>query len=149
MVRASPEPSEGASPASIAWRASSCGALKATHSAATVTNGLTSSSPNSPLRLNADRPSTANSAKQSAHTTGHSSTASSVCSQVRATHEVSGSGHSAIASPPDTYSSASRVASTILVTISSTSTTTATTEAITPTPSGAEVATPARRPAAW
>ena len=48
IVRASPLPSDGAIPANIAWRANNWGALNATHNVATVTNGLTSSSPNSP-----------------------------------------------------------------------------------------------------
>src|SRR5829696_4625241 len=143
MVRASPLPSDGAIPASIAWRAKSWGALNATHNVATVTNGWTSSSPNSPLKLKADSPSTANSAKQSAHTTGHSSTPNSACSQVRATHDVSGSGQSAIASPPDTNSSASTVEITIFDTTNSSSTTTAATAAIEPTPSVAKFATSA------
>ena len=62
---------------------------------------------------------------------------------MRASHPVSGSGHSAIASPPETNSSASTVASTIFVTISSTSTTTATTDAITPIPSDPKLVTSA------
>ena len=86
--------------------------------------------------MNADALIVANSAKHSAQMTGHSSTPSSDCSHVRASHEVSGSGHSAIASDADTYSSASSVASTIFVTSNNTSSTTATTAAIVPIPSG-------------
>src|SRR3954465_11583863 len=95
--RAAAAPGDGIRPASIAWRASSCGALNATYSAATDTHGLTMCEPNDPPGGNADAPITANSAKHSAHTTGHSSTPMIDCSTVRASHEVSGSGHSAIA----------------------------------------------------
>ena len=91
--------------------------------------------------MNADAPITANSAKHSAHTTGHSSTPISDCSNVRASHDVSGSGHSAIASGAATNSSASSVASTIFVTISSRKITTATTAAIVPMPSGVKLET--------
>jgi hypothetical protein len=91
--------------------------------------------------VNADAPITANSAKHSAHTTGHSNTPIRDCSQVRASHDVSGSGHSAIASGAATYNSASSVAITIFVTSSSSSSTTATTAAIVPTPSGVKLAT--------
>src|SRR4051794_5875885 len=62
-------PGDGISPASIAWRASSCGALNETYSAATDTHGLTRCVPNDPAGVSADAPITANSAKQSAHTT--------------------------------------------------------------------------------
>src|SRR5205085_2878405 len=103
-------PSDGVRPASIAWRASSCGALKATNKAATATQGLTSSVPNEPLGVKADSPITANSAKQSDHMTGHRSSPTSACSHVRASQAVSGSGQTASASGADTYSSASSVA---------------------------------------
>ena len=49
-------------------------------------------------------------AKHSDHTTGHSSSPTSDCSQVRASQEVSGNGHSAIESGAATYRSASSVA---------------------------------------
>src|SRR5215210_8410408 len=81
--RAAALPGEGISPASIAWRASSCGALNATYSAATETQGLTIWLPNDPPGENADAPMTANSAKHSAQTTGQSSTPISDCSTVR------------------------------------------------------------------
>ena len=146
MPRAAAAPGDGISPASIACRASSCGALKETYSAATDTHGLTSCEPNDPDGVSADAPITANSAKHSAHTSGHSSTPISDCSTVLASHEVSGSGHSAIASGAATNSSASSVASTIFVTISNRKITTATTAAIVPTPSGVKLETvaPAR-----
>jgi hypothetical protein len=67
-------PSDGVSPASSACRASNCGALNDTNSAATDTHGLISSAPNEPFSVNADAPITANTAKHSAHTTGHNNT---------------------------------------------------------------------------
>ena len=91
--------------------------------------------------MKVEAPSTANSAKHSAHTTGHSSSPISDCSTVRASHEVSGSGHSAIANGAATYSRASSAAITTLVTINSRKITTATTAAIVPTPSGVKFAT--------
>ena len=115
--------------------------MNATYSAATDTHGLTSCVAERPAGVNAEAPITANSAKHSAHTTGHSSSPISDCSTVRASHEVSGSGHSAIASGAATNSSASSVASTILVTINSRKITTATTAAIVPIPSGVKLAT--------
>src|SRR4051812_6626531 len=90
-------PGEGIRPASIAWRASNCGALYATSSAATDTHGLTICVPNEPAGANVDAPMTANRAKHSAHTTGHKKIPSRDCSTVRASQEVSGSGHSTIA----------------------------------------------------
>src|SRR3954468_10068068 len=141
MPRAAVLPSDGVSPASIAWRASSCGALKATNSAATDTHGLTSSVPNEPLSVNAEAPITANSAKHNAHTTAHGTTRTSDCSHVLASHEVSGSGHNAIASGAATNSNANRVAITILVISNSSRTTTATTAASVPIPSGVKLAT--------
>src|SRR6266545_1629568 len=102
--------------------------------------------PKDPPGANADAPITANSAKHSAHTTGHRRTPNSDCSTVRASHEVSGSGHSAIAGGAATNSSANSVDSTIFVTISSRKTTTAATAAIVPTPKGVKLPTvaPAR-----
>src|SRR5829696_3651153 len=138
--RAAVFPSEGVRLASIACRARSCGALNDTNRAATATQGLTSSVPNEPVSVKADAPITANSAKHRAHTTGHSNTPISDCSHVRASHDVSGSGHSAIASGAATNRSASSVARTIFVTISRRKITTATTAAIVPTPSGVKLA---------
>src|SRR3954447_20387522 len=158
MPRAAVFPSDGVSPANIAWRASSCGALNATNSAATDTHGLTSSVPNEPLSVNAEAPITANSAKHNAHTTGHSSRPISDCSHVRASQAVSGSGHNAIASGAATNSNANSVAITILVISNSTRTTTATTAASVPIPSGVKLATvavprsfvsPDSTPGAW
>src|SRR3954449_8702470 len=141
MPRMTVAPGEGISPATSACRASSCGALNATYSAATDTHGSTMCEPNEPPGVKADAPITANSAKHSAHTTGHSSTPISDCKTVRASHEVSGNGHRAIANGAATNSSASSVASTIFVTISSRKITTATTDAIVPTPSGVKLET--------
>jgi hypothetical protein len=115
--------------------------LKATYSAATETHGLTMCEPKDPPGVNADAPITANSAKHSAQTTGHSSTPISDCRTVRASHDVSGNGHSAIANGAATNSSASSVASTIFVTINSRKITTATTAAIVPMPSGVKLDT--------
>src|SRR4051794_3218835 len=158
MPRAAVLPNDGVSPASIAWRASSCGALNATNSAATDTHGFTRSFPNEPLSVNAEAPITANSAKHNAHTTGHSSNPISDCSHVRASHEVSGSGHNAITSGAATNSNANSVAITIFVVSNSSKTTTATTAASVPTPSGVKLATvaapssfvsPGSTPGAW
>src|SRR3954465_3309378 len=106
IPRAAAAPGEGISPASIAWRASSCGALNATYSAATETHGLTMWLPNDPPGVEGDAPITANNAKHSAHTTGQSRTPISDCSTVRASHDVSGNGHSAIANGAATNSNA-------------------------------------------
>ena len=108
--------------------------MNATNSAATATHGLTSSLPNDPAGVNADALMTAKIEKHSAHTTGHSSSPTSACNHVRASHDVSGSGHSAIANGAATYNSASSVAITIFVITSRTSRTTATTVAIVPIP---------------
>src|SRR3954447_6065672 len=141
MPRAAVLPSDGVSPASIAWRASSCGALNATNSAATATHGLISTLPNDPSGTNADALITANNAKHSAHTTGHSKSPNNACSHVRASHDVSGSGHSAIPNGAATYSSASSVAITIFVIKSRISSTTPTTLAIVAIPSGVKLPT--------
>src|SRR4051794_34218182 len=102
MPRAAKPPADGIRPAIIAWRASSCGALKATYNAATETNGLTRCEPKEPPGVIVDAPITANSAKHSAHTTGQSSTPNSDCMIVRPSQDVSGSGQSAIASGAET-----------------------------------------------
>src|SRR5262249_61199821 len=84
--------------------------------------------------------------KHSATPTAHSRMAISDCSTGRASHEVSGSGHNAIAKGAATNSSAKSVESTIFVTIRNRKITTATTAAIDPTPSGVKLETvaPAR-----